>query len=80
MIQAQNQTSQPTPQASGDRITTTFSPVTVTETIGVTCLGLLSLILTFALLRAMARNRKLERKIDQTQGKRLLDLPSSDTV
>ena len=66
MTQAQNHTSQPTPQASGDRITTTFSPVTVTETIGVTFLGLLSLILTFALLRAMARNRKLERQLADT--------------
>jgi len=47
----------------GGRTIYTFSPVTVTETVGATFLGLLSLILTFALLRAIARIRKLERTL-----------------
>ncbi len=41
----------------------TFSPVTVSEMIGTIALGLLSLILIFALLRSQARNRKLLEKL-----------------
>ena len=63
MTEGQNQASQPTPPMDGGRTIYTFSPVTVTETIGAAFLGLLSLILTFALLRAIARIRKLERTL-----------------
>lgn len=58
-------TSQPTPEVGGDRttFTSTFSPVTVTETVGAAFLGLLSVLLTVALLRSLARNRKLERQL-----------------
>ena len=53
---------QPTPRTgtestNGDEI---FSPVTVRETEGATFLGILSIILTIALLRALGRNRELE--------------------
>ncbi len=41
----------------------TFSPVTVSEMVGTIALGLLSLILIFALLRSQARNRKLLEKL-----------------
>jgi hypothetical protein len=66
MTDEPNQTSQPTPQAGGYRTNYTFSPVTVTDTVGTTYLGLLALLLTIALLRALARNRQLERKLLET--------------
>jgi len=46
-----------TESTNGDQI---FSPVTVRETVGATFLGILSIILITALLRALARNRDLE--------------------
>jgi hypothetical protein len=57
---------QPTPQVGGDRTTYTFSPVTVTETVGATFLGLISILLTLALLRALARIRRLERELAES--------------
>lgn len=48
------------PGSGTGNYTETFSPVTVKETVGATFLGILSLILTIALLCALARNRKLE--------------------
>jgi hypothetical protein len=61
-----NHPAQPTPQVGGDRTTYTFSPVTVTETVGATFLGLMSILLTFALLRALAHIRRLERKLAES--------------
>jgi hypothetical protein len=53
---------QPAPRTGTETInySDTFSPVTVKETVGATFLGILSLIFAIALLRALARNRKLE--------------------
>ena len=43
----------------------TFSPVTVTDSLGVVVLGVLATILTLALARSEARNRELVRQLAQ---------------
>jgi hypothetical protein len=67
MNDMETKTAHPMPEVGGDRTTTTttFSPVSVngTESLGVLFLGVISLILTLALLRTMALNRKLEREL-----------------
>ncbi|MDX1663209.1 MAG: hypothetical protein R3272_05400 [Candidatus Promineifilaceae bacterium] len=44
-----------------------YNPVTVNETVGTIFLGVLSLVLLIALLRAQARNRALLRERDSAR-------------
>lgn len=60
---------EPKPQKQPDsgnlRYTYTFSPVIVREAVGSVFLGLISIVLMIALLRALVRNRELEAQLSR---------------
>jgi hypothetical protein len=60
---------EPKPQQQPDlgnvRYTYTFSPVILKEAVGSAFLGIISIILMIALLRALVRNRELEAQLSR---------------